>query len=108
VWVGGGYGRCGRTLEVDVGIGILLDGLEIVFFVVLVSELDNVAVDVVARRVALQNVSVVAGMLDALPRSVWGAHGGREGAHGVDGLSCMDGGRRGSLGRWRARTGPLT
>jgi hypothetical protein len=59
---------------VNVGIGILLDGLEIVFFVVLVSELDNVAVDVVARRVALQNVSVVAGMLDALPRSVWSAH----------------------------------
>jgi hypothetical protein len=72
VWVSGGCGcgRCGRTLEIYVGIGIILDGLEVVVVVVFVGELDNVAVGVVARRVALQDISVVAGMLDALPRSV--------------------------------------
>jgi hypothetical protein len=57
-------------LEIYVGIGIILDGLEVVVVVVFVGELDNVAVGVVARRVALQDISVVAGMLDALPRSV--------------------------------------
>jgi hypothetical protein len=55
-----------RTFEAYVCVWILLDSFEIILVVVLVRGLHNVAVGIVSRRVALQDVPVVAGMLYAL------------------------------------------
>jgi hypothetical protein len=49
-----------------VGVRILLNGGQIVLIFVLVPRLDDVAIRVVSRRVALENVSLVACMFDSL------------------------------------------
>jgi hypothetical protein len=63
--------RSSRTFQTHVGVWILLDGRQVVF-VVLIADLHNVAIGVVSRRVALEDVPAVAGMLDSLDgRLVW-------------------------------------
>lgn len=64
----------------DVGIRVVLDRFEILFVLVLVVNIDNVSVGIVSQRIALENVSLVAGVLDALQRL---ANGGtmHEAAH---------------------------
>ena len=55
-----------NTFQAYVGIGIVVDGGEIVVLLFLVAKLDDVTVEVELGRVALQNVPAIAGMLDSL------------------------------------------
>ena len=47
-------------------VRVLLDCLQVVFFVILVVELNNVAVGIESRRVSLQDGSFVSGVDDLL------------------------------------------
>lgn len=58
-----------RTFDVCVCIRVLFYCLQIILVLVLVVWLDNVAVRVKSWRVALQDVSLVACVLDALSQS---------------------------------------
>jgi hypothetical protein len=53
-----------------VSIWIFLYRLHVIFVFVFIVNFDNVTIGVISRRVALQNISVVAGVLDALRESV--------------------------------------
>lgn len=53
----------------DVRVWVLLDGLQVVLVLVLVVVLDNVAVRIVARRIVLEDVALVARVVDALEGS---------------------------------------
>lgn len=55
-----------RTFELDLGVWVLLNGRQFVLVFVLVIGSDDVAVWVVLVRVAMEDVTGVAGMPDAL------------------------------------------
>lgn len=55
-----------RTLQSQVRVGILFDSLQIVFIFVLVRGFDDVAVGVVSRGVAVQDVPAIASMFYSL------------------------------------------
>jgi hypothetical protein len=55
-----------RTFDVGVGIRVLFYRLQVILILVLVVWLDNVAVRVKSWRIALQDVSLVACVIDAL------------------------------------------
>ena len=55
-----------RTLQLDPRIGVLFHSGQFVLVFILVAGFYDVAVGVISRRISLQDVPVVAGVLDAL------------------------------------------
>jgi uncharacterized membrane protein len=92
-----------RTFYVCVRVRVLFYRLEIILILVLVVWLDNVAVRVKSWRVALQDVSLVACVLDALFQL---ASRRAAGARLRSLPSCTAEDLRGSLNRFLAHTGP--
>lgn len=90
------------TFEPYVCVGVLLDGLQVVFFVILIVELNNVTVRIESRRIALQDSSGISSVHDLLQK-ISGVRS-REWGLLKSALSYMDADRSGILGHWRGRS----
>lgn len=55
-----------HTLQMYISIRVLFYWLHIILVFVFVVNFDNVTIGIVSRRVALQNISVITGVFDAL------------------------------------------